>query len=428
LKKNKRNWILLCILVVLGICGLFFYASRDIPPPDVSDLALERPVIPTEKNAFTYFNAATNSFYWPTNRTFVSDYLKGMPVDDAVIQDLISRNTETFRLINEGIRCDICLVPEIDGLDGIFPYLSKWMATAKMLSVKARHDRLAGNYTEATDSCITLLRFGNLIQKDPGSLVHYLGGKGILNLGLTQIQDLEREKSFPLAHLSKLADTLASLGPFDSGVIRAFKGENKQTALFFEQIQHRRFWWKWTHLFDYMFQLNRTTLIYANLSRDAIKNAPRCYADMKYPETRLGEGFKSTFRLLTHPNGLGKILAELWMPTLDIPLYEKCKLECNVSATRILVALNAYQKMEDRLPDTLQALVPVYLPAVPNDPFDGKPFRYSPALRIVYSVGKDLKDSGGSSLVPPDKLAGFSSPDRWDTEDAVFQINPGSSN
>jgi len=425
--KKKLKWILLCILIVLGITGLYFYASRDIPPPDVSDLVLERPVIPPEKNAYTYFNAATNSFYWPTNRTLVSDYLKGMPVDDAVIQDLISRNEETFRLINEGIQCDICLVPEINGLDDIFPYLSKWMTTAKILSVKARHDRLAGNHTEATATCITLLRFGNLIQKNPESLVNYLVGKGILNLGLTQAQDLVGEKDFPLENLSKLADTLVSLGPFDSGVIRAFKGENKLSALFFEQIQQRRFWWKWTHLFDYLFQLNRTTLIYANLNRDAINNAPRCYADMKHFETGSERGFKNIFSLLTHPNGLGKILAELSVPTLAIPLTEKCRVECNVSATRLLVALNAYQKMEGQLPDNLQALVPEYLPSVPKDPFDGKPFRFSPALRIIYSVGKDLKDSGGSSLIPPDKLAGYSSPDRWDSEDTVFQINPGCS-
>lgn len=425
--KKKTRVAIFCILIIVGIVGLFFYVSSDIPPPDVSDLALERSVIPPEKNAYTYFNAATKSFYWPTNRTLVSDYLKGLPVDDAVIQDLISRNAETFRLINEGIRCDIYQGPEISSYD-MDPCFPQSMNIPKILSIKARHDRLAGNYTEATDTCITLLRLGQMLQKDSDTFVNYFVGKGILNLGLTQIQDLVREKSYPLENLSKLADALASLGPFDSGAIRAIKGENKLTALFFEQIQQRKFWWKWTHFFDYQFQLNRTTLIYANLSRDAINNAPRCYADMKPSETGLGGGFKSNFRLLTHPNGIGKILAELWRPTLAILLYEKCKLECNVSATRLLVALNAYQKMEGQLPDNLQELVPVYLPAVPKDPFDGKPFRFSPALRIVYSVGKDLKDSGGSSLVPPDKLAGYSSPDRWDTEDAVFQINPGSRN
>jgi hypothetical protein len=48
------------------------------------------------------------------------------------------------------------------------------------------------------------------------------------------------------------------------------------------------------------------------------------------------------------------------------------------------------------LPESLSELVPKYLPKVPIDPFDGKPLRYSKEKGIIYCVGKDLKDSGGS--------------------------------
>jgi hypothetical protein len=41
------------------------------------------------------------------------------------------------------------------------------------------------------------------------------------------------------------------------------------------------------------------------------------------------------------------------------------------------------------------ALVPEYFDHVPADDFDGKPFRYSRAKRIVYSVERDLVDDGG---------------------------------
>lgn len=47
------------------------------------------------------------------------------------------------------------------------------------------------------------------------------------------------------------------------------------------------------------------------------------------------------------------------------------------------------------LPATQEALVPDYLSAVPRDPFDGQPFRYSAEKRIVYSVGENLTDDGG---------------------------------
>ena len=43
----------------------------------------------------------------------------------------------------------------------------------------------------------------------------------------------------------------------------------------------------------------------------------------------------------------------------------------------------------------LEALVPDYLPAVPRDPFDGAPFRYSAERRLLNSIGENLVDDGG---------------------------------
>ncbi len=38
-----------------------------------------------------------------------------------------------------------------------------------------------------------------------------------------------------------------------------------------------------------------------------------------------------------------------------------------------------------------------YLSAIPLDPYDGEPLRYSAEKGIIYSVGKDFIDSSGSS-------------------------------
>ena len=74
------------------------------------------------------------------------------------------------------------------------------------------------------------------------------------------------------------------------------------------------------------------------------------------------------------------------------------------------------------MPSSLQELVPAYLPRVPIDPFDGKPFRYDPERGILYSVGRDLQDGGGSTALPgrmdetdPDLV-------RWNAKDIVFEI------
>ena len=67
-----------------------------------------------------------------------------------------------------------------------------------------------------------------------------------------------------------------------------------------------------------------------------------------------------------------------------------------LAATRTLLALAAHKQDHGRLARSLAELVPDYLAEVPIDPFDGKPLRYAPSRKIVYSVGADLVDRGGS--------------------------------
>jgi hypothetical protein len=48
----------------------------------------------------------------------------------------------------------------------------------------------------------------------------------------------------------------------------------------------------------------------------------------------------------------------------------------------------------------LAELAPSYLETVPVDPFDGQPLRYRTqgAGYVLYSIGPDLKDDGGTHL------------------------------
>jgi hypothetical protein len=61
------------------------------------------------------------------------------------------------------------------------------------------------------------------------------------------------------------------------------------------------------------------------------------------------------------------------------------------------LAVERYRLARGGLPQALDQLVPDYLAAVPQDPFDGTPLRYQRTDRgfLVYSVGEDGKDDGG---------------------------------
>lgn len=66
-------------------------------------------------------------------------------------------------------------------------------------------------------------------------------------------------------------------------------------------------------------------------------------------------------------------------------------------AAHVATAVERYRLVQGRWPDDLAELVPRFLDAEPQDPFDGKPMRYkhSPHGFVVYSVGENGWDNGG---------------------------------
>ncbi|MEW6305083.1 MAG: hypothetical protein AB1705_16530 [Verrucomicrobiota bacterium] len=61
-------------------------------------------------------------------------------------------------------------------------------------------------------------------------------------------------------------------------------------------------------------------------------------------------------------------------------------------------SVERYRLKHNDYPKDLASLVPEFLPAVPIDPFDGKPLRFQLRAHgyIVYSIGTDAKDDGGA--------------------------------
>jgi hypothetical protein len=92
----------------------------------------------------------------------------------------------------------------------------------------------------------------------------------------------------------------------------------------------------------------------------------------------------------------------------------------------VILAIRLYELDHGAPPANLNLLVPTYLPAVPIDPFapDGHVLRYvaTPGAEVVYSVGEDGRDDGGSiKLLRP---VNGRIPGPWEMRDAVFPYRP----
>jgi hypothetical protein len=437
----KKVLITLAIVMVASTAAILVIvsgASRDIPEPDVSDLAVDRPDIAPENNAYTYFVSATNTFHWPISSTDISDYLEGNVTTTATLADIFAKNIDTFDLINRGLECEKCITPEVTGFDTLLPYVGFWRNMVRVLAAKSKHDRLAERYTDATDACISLLRFADLIQRDAEGIIIYLVGISILDFGLAQARDLVQDKGTPEDELGRISSTLADLGPFAPGLIRAIKVEYKVVGNTIEDFAAGKFSiddltslggtgspsiLKRKGIPRYFFKPNTTKQTFAEYFRHMTTNAPLSFAEMNLYDVEGVLGLNNnTIEFLIQPNGVGKILYALLLPALDRVLDRKCRAECSVAATQLLAAVLAYERKNGILPATLDDLVPVYLSAIPEDPYDGKPFRYDSSNAIIYSVGEDLVDADGSSKLLSGDATDSPERQRWNSEDIVFPI------
>ncbi len=95
----------------------------------------------------------------------------------------------------------------------------------------------------------------------------------------------------------------------------------------------------------------------------------------------------------------------------------RAQVEC--SATICAIALLRFALRNGKYPDSLEFLVPSFLPAVPIDYFDGRAMKYflnSDGRFTLYSVGEDGKDDHGDGSLNSGKIGRSV----WDRKDAIW--------
>jgi len=122
-------------------------------------------------------------------------------------------------------------------------------------------------------------------------------------------------------------------------------------------------------------------------------------------------------------------------PMVFVPeLSQWYNVQTQLQGSSIRLGLMLYQCDHGRLPDSLEELVPTYLPSLPADPYSGGPFHYriSPGERIrmlpfgeepnafrdlvagaavAWSVGPNLANDGGRTQEPNAGYSGIADGD-----------------
>lgn len=140
----------------------------------------------------------------------------------------------------------------------------------------------------------------------------------------------------------------------------------------------------------------------------------RAAADEALPPWRHDERSSDEFRERIGQSGLYQIVPviESLQDSMNSRLVASAFASRDMALARrdallIIIALELHHRRHGSYPATLAELTSQFLPAVPLDPMDGKPFRYSPTGGpnggpLLYSVGADGVDDGGRA--PATKL------------------------
>jgi len=91
------------------------------------------------------------------------------------------------------------------------------------------------------------------------------------------------------------------------------------------------------------------------------------------------------------------LLLKQMLPAMGKVVHELDMADARRDATIIGIALHRYRLAHGSFPDSLDALVPEFVPRLGLDPADGKPLRYVLGANgpIIYSLGGDGDDDGG---------------------------------
>ena len=494
--------VLLALGLILGVpllalAVLVVVISIDEPPPADDDLRVVRLDIPDDQNAFTYLQQAIEKLDVPKDDEPAMDSpappptVKPLPGeepdpdappptrkqrwdaltngdvewDQPIGDEVLKRNAEALALWERGLAAPHYLTPQPERYtyNDLLPCCWPHLALTQVVSIRSRDRARRGDHEGAFEDALKLTRFGHQIETGRGSLVEHLVSLTIKEMGASLMREQVAACDLPSARLRHYAAELARYPCVGQGLADVWRVEYACQANIIDDLYSGRISWDdlvvvgvraypeslkdrierftnhllWHLALAVSYRPNRTRRAFAETMRKMVEDAPKPYNEVR--QIDFEQGVHSPVKAVLRGNAIGEKFCRLMMPALCGVHEHKCRTNVELAVTRTLLAMKAYKLDKGRLPETLEQLVPDYLDAVPIDDFDGKPLRYNAAKKIIYSVGKDLEDNGGTTKqefidarikelhfdpndVQPEQLSDFEAGYPWQAPDPAFAI------
>ncbi len=441
-----RRGALACAVLAALLAGPFWwFYLRDEPPPDDADLLARNAAVPDGQNGFVQIQKL------PRASLDLYRFARSQGMAEAELDDLITKQNPGDALVDAYLaetqpilaQADtIATLPHFDfagelELQNAAAPLEPLLNLAKTLQLSSAHARQKGDWATAARDAIRLHNWAGLIARGQvpaivlltASVIDGFSAEAGNALNVPALPAAERDAvaktwSVPIDWMGGQQRSLALEYQFFRHLEDELKHERNPFRLLGMSTPGERFvidpdsdpgspghpWLSsfiGTEIFSWSLQLNTTRREAAEYVRNYLRAFTPTFSAKNFPANQrasssydIQNGASPSVREMLIPNFGGRIVLENFMPSAN-PATNTSPYLATASDRLIQTsfALRHYYDDHRTLPSTLAALVPEYLPAVPVDPFDGQPLRYDPARGLIYSVGTDLKDNGGSKSV-----------------------------
>jgi len=431
----RQSPLTLVVLAFLLLLGGFIAWNLATPDQDARVLAIRQKGYPTslrELDAwYTHIpdsqNVAlilTNAFSQPalTNAfTVVGDTnwvpARGHLIDKdrgAELSAVLTTNQTLLDLLHSATALTNSRYP-IDltqGFKVLLPYLGKVKGSVQLLTAEALFDASNGEIDKALEALRAAGAVSDSLAEEPlliSQLVRYaswaiiwkrceliLNGAALSDPQLNELQTLFQNAEKPNAMVRGLAGERASglavfMGSPDLNYIFVGMDSDSPPAL-----KDRLRASLYIGLLKSTGILRKDKAFYLDVMATNI-----AAAEAPFPQ-RLTLAQQANTAALSPPSKL-MIFSRMMLPGLSRAIQRDGDHTARIRTAQTAIAVERFRRAHNgELPTDLNELVPTYMPSLPRDPFDGQPLRFKRRTTgyVVYSIGSDLRDDGGSEGDP----------------------------
>ncbi len=398
-RRQSRRRVWGAILVVLA--ALYFVATAVLPRthPFNRKVDIQVPAPPElpKPNAYDFFAAARKALV-DDGKTIGAALPSGPPTNHntpeltwAEKAELVRRNSKALKILRQGFGCRY-LNPPSRTFAGMSPKLSELRHLCRLLAVEGNVAAHRADYGRAMNSYIDACQAGSMIPHG-APLVDSLVGVAIEAIGRKSLYEVVDKVDAESARRGarRMEIVIGNHVPYSKTLTEEKYTFASGLAEFFNRAEPRD-----AMLPGATFRNPVGTLTKLRIDTENRRRMLRDY--IKYTDQSIAVARKPYSKYAVWPGAPSDSAVAILIPAFEQGYF---KIESKRAADGLLciqLALRAYKLEHGKYPQTLQALLPGYVSALPADPFAlSGTFQYhqKPGGYVLYSIGPDGKDDEG---------------------------------